>query len=157
MTEKSPVAKILKSRNIPYIEFVHPGEVHSIKQAAEERNQSLEQIIRSILFKLSKTQYAMVLIAGPMQVNWKILRQHFKQSRLTMAKKEEVLAITGYEIGAVSPFGTLKNIPVLVDQSVLAQQTISIGSGIRGTTIIMETKSLMNALAEVEIGNFTKV
>ncbi|MBT3239689.1 MAG: YbaK/EbsC family protein [Chloroflexi bacterium] len=107
----SPVATILQKIEIDFTEFVHPGPVHSIEQAAEERDQSLDQIIRSILFRLSENKYAMVLIAGPSQVNWKTLRNHFNQSRLSMAKPEEVLDITGCEIGAVSPFRIPQDIP----------------------------------------------
>jgi prolyl-tRNA editing enzyme YbaK/EbsC (Cys-tRNA(Pro) deacylase) len=43
---------------------------------------------------------------------------------------------------------------VLVDESVLAQEEISIGSGIRGTTVILQVKDLMQALGEVEVGRF---
>ncbi len=156
MPSQSPVSIILNKNSISFTEFVHPGPVHSIEQAAEERNQSLDQIIRSILFRLSENKYAMVLIAGPSQVNWKTLRKHFNQSRLTMAKPEEVLKITGYKIGAVSPFGIPQDIPILVDDSVSKQTTISIGSGRRGTTIIIETTELMRALNIFETGNYTK-
>ena len=50
----------------------------------------------------------MVLMAGPDQVDWKKLRQLVKRSRIRMATEEEVLDVTGYRIGTVSPFG-LKN------------------------------------------------
>jgi prolyl-tRNA editing enzyme YbaK/EbsC (Cys-tRNA(Pro) deacylase) len=64
------------------------------------------------------------------------------------------LAITGYPIGAVSPFGLSNPVRVLVDQGVLEQEEISIGSGVRNTTVILRTEDLLTALGEVEVGKF---
>ena len=155
--DQSPVSLILTKKNIPHREFTHPGPIHNLEQAAAERNQTIYQVIRSILFRLSEDKYAMVLIAGPFQVSWQALRKHFNQSRLTMASPDKVIQITGYEIGAVSPFGLPQPLPILVDETVLSQPSISIGSGIKGTTILMTTDNLMNTLGEVEIGSFSKL
>lgn len=154
--ETVPVAVYLSQRRVPFRLFRHPGPVHSLEQAARERGQKPEQVVRSILFRISQGEYAMVLMAGPNQISWKNLRHFLNQSRLTMASEEEVLQATGYPIGAVSPFGISDNIRVLVDHSVLAQDEISIGSGLRGVTIIMKTSDLLQALGPVEIGNFSE-
>ena len=96
----------------------------------------------------------MVLAAGQRQVAWKALRHYLGQTRLTTATEEEVMAVTGYVHGAVAPFGLPRPVRVLVDRSVLASEEISIGSGVRGTTVIMKSADLLKALGEVEIGNF---
>jgi Cys-tRNA(Pro) deacylase len=144
----------LEAMGIPHEVFVHPGPLHSLEQAAQERGQRPEQIIRSILFRVSKGDYLMVLMAGPSQIDWKTLRQHVKANRLTMASKEEVLSITGYPLGAVAPFGLPRPIKILVDRSVLREEIISLGSGIRGVAIIMKSISLIKALGEHELGDF---
>lgn len=154
--ETVPVAIYLSQRRVPFRLFHHPGPVHSLEQAARERGQRPEQVVRSILFRINQGEYAMVLMAGPNQISWKNLRHFLNQSRLTMASEEEVLQATGYPIGAVSPFGIPENIRVLVDHSVLAQDEISIGSGLRGVTVIMKTSHLLQALGPVEIGNFSE-
>lgn len=96
----------------------------------------------------------MVLVAGPAQVDWKTLRRHLGQSRLTTATAEEVLAITGYAIGAVSPLGLPQPLPIYIDDSVLAETEISLGSGVRGVTVILRSEDLMRALPDAEIGVF---
>jgi prolyl-tRNA editing enzyme YbaK/EbsC (Cys-tRNA(Pro) deacylase) len=67
-----------------------------------------------------------------------------------MAKREEVLGVTGYELGAVSPFGLPAPMRILVDPSVFDQAELSIGSGQRGTTVIISADDLRQALGEVE-------
>jgi Cys-tRNA(Pro)/Cys-tRNA(Cys) deacylase len=150
MTESPPVSLELQKLGIPHRVFIHPGKVTSLEQAARERGQRPEQIVRSILFRLSEDEYLMALVAGPRQISWKALRSYLGQSRLTMAKEDEVLAVTGYPIGAVSPFGTARKLRVLVDPSVFVEEEISLGSGIRGTTIILKSEYLKRALGEVE-------
>ena len=151
MTASPPVSLELEKLGIPHRVFRHAGKVTSLEQAARERGQRPEQIVRSILFRIAEDEYLMALVAGPAQISWKALRAYLGQSRLTMASKAEVLEVTGYPIGAVSPFGTARNLRVLVDPSVFAEEEISIGSGIRGTTVILKSEDLKRALGEVEI------
>lgn len=150
----TPVTLALDALHIPYRVFQHPGPVHSLEQAAQERQQQPEQVIRSIVFRLSQGEYLMVLMAGPQQISWTALRQHLGRSRLTMAKPEEVLQVTGYERGAVAPFGLSQAMRILADETVFIPDEISIGSGIRGITIIMKSADLKRALGAIEIVRF---
>jgi len=157
MTKSPPVSLELKKQNIPHRVFTHPGKVSSLEQAARERGQRPEQIVRSILFRIGEDEYVMALVAGPAQISWKALRAYLGQSRLTMADKDEVLRVTGYPIGAVGPFGTARTLSgtgklrILVDPNVFTEEEISIGSGVRGTTVIMKSNDLKRALGEVEM------
>jgi len=153
MSIETPVTQALDAMGLPYRFFQHVGPVHSLEQAAAERGQQPQQIIRSILFRLAKDEYVMVLVAGPEQISWPALRQYLGQSRLTMAHKDAVQKITGYQIGSVSPFGLPQPMRILADENIFAPDEISIGSGVRGTTVIMETAVLRQALGDVEIVN----
>ena len=154
MSESTPVTLILDAENIHYRLFRHPGPVHSVEQAARERGQRPEQVVRSILFRVVEGEYVMVLLAGPGQLSWSALRRFLGRSRVTLANEEEVLKITGYQLGSVSPFGIPADIRILVDESVFAEEELSIGSGERGTTVILKTQDLIHALSNPEIGQF---
>ena len=154
MQESSPVIKELADKDIPYNIFHHPGPIHSLEQAARERGQLPEQVVRSIVFRLSHGEYLMVLIAGPGQISWSALRNYIGRSRVTMATEDEVLRITGYRLGAVSPFGLPEPMRILIDKSIMIQEEVSIGSGVRGLAVILNSNDLLRALGEVEIGAF---
>lgn len=156
MDNSTPVTIDLSSKKIPYRVFRHPGPIHSLEQAAQERGQEPGQVIRSILFRISQDNYVMVLVAGPKQVSWQALRGYLGQSRLTIASKEDVLAVTGYQLGAVSPFGLPQSLRVLVDRNVFFPDEVSIGSGVRGVSVIIKASDLKKALGEVEVGHFVK-
>lgn len=151
MSEQPPVSLALEKLGIPHRVFHHSGQVHSLEQAAGERGERLEQVVRSILFRLGEDEFIMALVAGPEQISWKRLRQHLGQSRLTMASQDEVLAVTGYRVGTVSPFGTRRPLKVLIDPGVLREEEISIGSGMRNTAVILKSSELQRALRDFEI------
>ena len=152
--QSTPVTRSLDDQRIPYKFFKHPGEVHSMEQAARERGQRTDQIIRSIVFRLSRGGFVIVLIAGEKQVSWKALRRHLGTSRISMATADEVLQVTGYPLGAVSPFGINPPMRILMDIGILAEDEISVGSGVRSTTVIMQRDDFICALGAVEVGEF---
>ena len=151
MTEQPPASIALKKLNIPHRVFVHKSPVTSFEQAASDRKQRPEQIVRSILFQIRPEEFWMVLMAGRDQVDWKKLRQFVKRSRVRMATEDEVLEVTGYRVGTVSPFGLKTQITVLIDTSVLKEDEISIGSGVRNMAIIMKSADIQHALGNPEI------
>ena len=150
-TIKPPASLALDTMGIDHQLFLHEGIVSSFEQAARERGQRPGQIVRSILFQVRPGEFVMVLIAGPEQVDWKKLRQIVKRSRIRMATEEEVFEVTGYRIGTVSPFGMKNQTRVLIDASVLKEEEVSIGSGVRNTAIILKSADLRRALDGAEI------
>lgn len=146
----SPAIQYLQERHISFEIFRHINRVSSLEQAAAERNQTPDQIIRSLVFRLSVGEYFMVLVNGPEQVHWPFLRARFQTNRLTTAQPEEVLAVTGYRIGTVSPFGLPQPIPILVDTGINSLTVLSLGSGLPGTAIIMLREDLLSTLPAYE-------
>jgi Cys-tRNA(Pro) deacylase len=155
-TDIPPASIALTSLVIPHRLFRHEKPVNSFEEAASTRNQRPEQIVRSILFQVRPEEFVMVLMAGPDQVDWKSLRQLVQRSRVRMASEEEVLEVTGYRIGTVSPFGLKNQIRVMLDASVLREEEISIGSGVRNTAILMKSEDVRKALGDVEIVELSK-
>lgn len=153
--DSTPVTRALAGLSVPHRLFRHAGPVHSLEQAARERGQRPGQVVRSIVFRVGADEFVMVLVAGAGQVSWRALRRYLNQSRLTLASEAELLAATGYTMGAVSPFGLPRPMRVLADRSVFAADEISIGSGERGATVIMRSADLRRALGDIEEGDFT--
>ncbi|MCP4140411.1 MAG: YbaK/EbsC family protein [Chloroflexi bacterium] len=151
-----PVSLALAALNAPHQVFWHKRAIRSIAEAAAERDQNINQIIRSILFRVGKDDFILVMIAGPSQLSWSALRAHLGRSRMTMATKDEVKSVTGYEIGTVPPIGLANPLRLLADQNVFIPEEISFGSGQRGAAIMMKNHDFQKVLKEVEIGEFAK-
>jgi len=153
--EKSAAVTYLESRSIPFRLFQHAGPIHSFEQAAEERNQQPEQVVRSIVFRAAEGEFLMVLMPGPGQIPWKALRRYLGQSRISMANEAELLEATGYRPGTVNPFGLPRPMRLLIDQGVLDQPEISLGSGERGLALMMTPGALRQAVDQYEVVNFS--
>lgn len=149
--ETPPASLALGKLGVPHTLFHHAGSVESFEQAARERNQRPAQVVRSLLFRVREDEFVLVLAAGPQQISWKALRKHLGLSRVTMATEGEVLAVTGYRIGMVSPFGLARPVKVIVDAGVLQEEEVSIGSGVRNIAIIFKSADLRRALGDVEV------
>ena len=98
----------------------------------------------------------MVLVAGPAQISWKALRKYLGRSRISMATEDEVFAMTGYRVGTVGPFGLPQQLKVLIDASVMVEEEISIGSGMRNTAIILKSADLRHALRDADVVSLTE-
>ncbi len=151
-----PISIALDELGVPHKIFRHENPVTSFEQAASDRGQRASQIVRSILFRVSEDEFVMALVAGPAQVSWKVLRKYLGRSRVSMATEDEVLAVTGYRIGTVGPFGLLNQLRVLIDASVMLEEEVSIGSGMRNTAVILKSADLHHALNNADVVSLTE-
>ena len=88
----------------------------------------------------------LALIPGPSQVDWAKLRHFLGVSRVTTADADEVRNVTGYEPGAVSPFGLPTKLRILADPCIKQQKVISLGAGIRNAWVILKREDLERVL-----------
>jgi Cys-tRNA(Pro)/Cys-tRNA(Cys) deacylase len=119
--EIPPVSLALEKLNIPHRVFRHETPVDSLEKAASDRGQRPSQVVRSILFRAAEDEFIMALVAGPGQISWKALRKYLGLSRVTMASAEDVLAVTGYRIGTVGPFGLARQVRMLIEAGLLME------------------------------------
>jgi Cys-tRNA(Pro)/Cys-tRNA(Cys) deacylase len=154
--ETPPVSVALEKLGVPHRIFRHENPVTSFEQAASDRGQRASQVVRSILFRVAEDEFIMALVAGPTQISWKILRKHLGRSRISMATEDEVLAVTGYRVGTVGPFGLPNQLKVLIDASVMNEEEISIGSGMRNAAIILKSVDLLHTLKDSEVVALTE-
>lgn len=146
MIDNSPAVQYLIQRGIPHRIFHHAVPPNSLEQAAFERGQTPQQVVRSIVFRIADGEFIMVLAAGSDQISWKMLRRYLNRSRITMATEDELITVTGCKPGTVSPFGLPHPMPVLVEKRVLDQKEVSLGSCQRGLAIILSPTDLLSAI-----------
>jgi len=153
---ESPLLEALRRAGVPFRLFVHPEPPKSLPQAARARGQRLEQIVRSILFRDPAHRFILLLLPGGYRADWAGLRRYLGQRRLTLARPEEVLEVTGYPIGAVGPLGLRQPVRLLADERIFEPEEVSLGSGVRGVAVILRSQDLRQMLESqgVEIGRF---
>ncbi len=154
--ETSPLLAALRRAGVPFRVFVHPAPPKTLAQAAQERGQALHQVVRSILFRDAQHRFVLLLLPGGYRADWPGLRRYLGQRRLTLATPDEVLAVTGYPIGAVGPLGLRQPVRLLADERVFEPEEISMGSGVRGVAVVLRSADLRRVLEAqgLEVGRF---
>ena len=84
----------------------------------------------------------MVLATDRADVN-KIVRKRLDVRKISFASMEEAVARTGMEYGGITPIGLPDGWPILVDSAAIEPEWVVVGSGIRGSKIILPGGSLV--------------
>ncbi len=91
------------------------------------------------------TTYAAVMVLATMRADVNgIVRKHLGVRRISFAPMEQAVALTAMEYGGITPIGLPHGWPVLVDEAVLAAGQVVIGSGLRGSKILLESADLLS-------------
>ena len=81
----------------------------------------------------------MVLATTRADVNG-IVRKHLDARKISFASMDTAVSLTGMEYGGMTPVGLPADWPILVDQNVVDQQQVIIGSGIRGSKLLASSE-----------------
>ena len=73
-------------------------------------------IVKSLLFKANDS-FILCLVAGDKRASLNKIKKTINKKDVSMANPEDVKSQTGYTIGGVSPIGHLKQIEIIIDNS----------------------------------------
>ena len=129
---------------------VQTRPANSAEESAELQGIGFGALLRTIVVRRGEDDYLFVLVPGGRRFDWPKLRAHLGVSRLSLPDAEEARAVTGYERGAITPFGAARAWPVLVDASAVDRPLVAIGGGLRGVNLHLAPGDLVKHLgAEV--------
>jgi Cys-tRNA(Pro) deacylase len=85
-------------------------------EAAAALGVEVGQIAKTILFKAGE-RYGLFVAAGDITIDSKKVKTMLGGGKVRIAKPEEVMQITGYQVGGVCPFDVDPSIPIYLDDS----------------------------------------
>lgn len=86
---------------------------------------------------------AVVPVSG--ELDLKALARAAGGKRAAMAEAEEAEKATGYVVGGISPLGHRRRLPVVIDASATAHETIYVNAGRRGLQLELRAADLLQA------------
>ena len=98
------------------------------EDAARAIGCELGQIVKSLLFDCDG-RAVLVLVPGDRRADEAKVAAAAGAASARVASREQVLAATGFEVGAVAPFPLLSVDLVLLDRVLLAKQLVWVGAG----------------------------
>ena len=114
-----------KGVNFELVPLTHT--VHTVHDVQVACNCEASEVIKTLVFIGSNPVIA--IMPGDKRANITKIEELTGEQGLRMAKPTEVMTLTGYGVGSVSPFGINPSIKQIADNSILTLSSLFLGSG----------------------------
>ena len=150
---KTNGARFLESLNIPFQlqEYeVDPEDLSAIT-VAKKIGMPPEQVFKTLLTTGGPGMFVFAVIPGDAELDFKKLAKAAGLRKAEMTPLKDVQPLTGYIRGGVTVFGAKKAYPVLVDETAILFDKISVSAGTRGTQLILSPDDYLRAAAALDV------
>lgn len=134
MKEIERVNEYLQERNPDLEIIIFKEDTSTAPLAAQVLGTEVGQIAKSILFKSKNENFLMIVAAGDVRLDSKLIKK-MVGSKVRMASPEEVFEVTGFNIGGVCPFALLREIPIYLDESLKRYDVVYAAAGTGNTAL----------------------
>ncbi len=137
----------------PYDYVEHGGTEESARQLGLDEH----AVVKTLVMQDQDAKPLIVLMHGDCKVSTKNLARQIGAKSVEPCKPEVASRHSGYLVGGTSPFGTRREMPVYVEESILALPRIVLNGGRRGylvqlapevCTRLLDARPVHCALAE---------
>ncbi len=142
----TPALEAIAAMGTPH-RVVRTGMANSAEESAQMQGVPLGALLRTIVVRRGEDDYLFVVVPAGRRFDWPKLRAHLRVTRLSLPDAEEAQRATGYVRYTITPFGSSRAWPVLVDAALLDQPVVAIGGGARGVNLHLAPADLVTALA----------
>ena len=156
---KTNAARILDRDGIRYElrEYEVDESDLSAPHVAEKIGMPPEQVFKTLVARGDRTGVLMACIPANSELDLKLLANVSGNRKVELVAVKEVLGLTGYIRGGVSPVGTKKPYPFFLDETAQLWDVISVSAGVRGCQMLLPPGDLVRVTGGVlaEIAKFT--
>lgn len=141
----TPATKALTAAGAAYtlLSYAHEAGAPSYgREAADALGLSEDEVFKTLVARVDgRLVTAVVPVGGSLDL--KALAVAVGGKKATMADPADAERATGYVVGGISPLGQRTTMPVLVDDSVLALDTVHVSAGRRGLQVSLSPADLL--------------
>jgi Cys-tRNA(Pro)/Cys-tRNA(Cys) deacylase len=148
-TEKTNAARILDREGVVYElrEYQVDENDLSAPHVAEAIGMPPEQVFKTLVARGDRTGVLMACIPANTELDLKAIAAASGNKKVELVAVKEVLGLTGYIRGGVSPVGTRKPYPLYLDETAILFDVISVSAGIRGCQMLLAPDDLKRVTA----------
>lgn len=144
---ETPATALLKANRVeftehPYEYLEHGGAQHS----AQVLGFDPFTVVKTLVMEDEKARPLLVLMHGNRTVSTKNLARQIGVKSVQPCKPEVANRHSGYLVGGTSPFGTRKQMPVYIEETILALPRIAINGGRRGYLVGLDPQVCVQLL-----------
>lgn len=148
--EKTPVTAGIRELRAAKAEFTeHPYDYEDrggTAVSARELGVPEHAVVKTLIMQDDAGKPLIVLMHGDLKVSTRELARTVGVKSIAPCNPETAYRHSGYLVGGTSPFGTRKQMPVYMEQSILAMPKIYINGGRRGYLVGLAPQELVRIL-----------
>jgi Cys-tRNA(Pro)/Cys-tRNA(Cys) deacylase len=145
---KTNAARMLDAASIRYQlrEYEVDEDDLSAPRVAEKIGMPPEQVFKTLVARGDRSGVLMACIPANAELDLKALAAASGNKKVELVAVREVLGLTGYIRGGVSPVGTRKPYPIYLDETADLWDVISVSAGVRGCQMTLAPDDLARVL-----------
>ena len=154
---KTNAMRMLTAAKIPFevLEYeVDESDLSGI-HIAEQLQFPPEKMFKTLVARGDKTGPLVFCIPVAEEINLRLAASITGNKKIEMIHVKDLLALTGYIRGGVSPIGMKKKFPTYVDESAMQFEQITVSSGTRGAQLLLDRDALL-AFVQAKTANLTE-
>lgn len=154
---KTNAMRMLDAAKIPYkiLEYEVDESDLSGMHIAKTLGFPPEQMFKTLVAKGDKTGYLVFCIPVNEEIDLRRAAALTGNKKIEMVHVKDLLALTGYIRGGVSPIGMKKKFPTFVEETAENFSEITVSSGRRGAQLLVNSAVLLGFLG-AKTGSFTQ-
>jgi Cys-tRNA(Pro) deacylase len=130
---ETPATAMLRAHGVPFTEHPYEWVEHGgAEHSAAVLGFDPFTVVKTLVMQDEKSRPLLVLMHGNRKVSTRNLARQIGAKAVEPCKPEVANRHSGYLVGGTSPFGTRKQMPVYIEESILALPRIAINGGRRG-------------------------
>ena len=136
---------MLDAAKIPYTTLTYTVDESDLSgmHISEELGFPPEKMFKTLVARGDKTGPLVFCIPVDREIDLKRAAAITGNKRIEMIHVKDLLGLTGYIRGGVSPIGMKKKFPTWIDESALQFERITVSSGTRGAQLLLDRASLL--------------
>jgi Cys-tRNA(Pro) deacylase len=143
----TPAIRALRAAGIKFSDHPYSYEEHGgTAVCARELEVDEHSVIKTLIMEDDKKNPFVVLMHGDVKASTKELARVVGVKTVTPSTPDAANRHTGYMVGGISPFGTRRNMPVYMEETICELDRIYINGGRRGYLVGMDPKDVINIL-----------
>ncbi len=102
--------------------------------------------VKTLVVDPGDSNFALALMPGNQHLSEKKLAKALGVKHLAMARPADAERITGYLTGGISPFGTRRSLPVVMEKRLAQAETVMLNAGRRGLMVKIAPADIIRLL-----------
>src|SRR5262245_17055873 len=141
---KTNAVRILEASGVHYELRTYPVDEDDLSapRVAEKIGMPAEQVFKTLVARGDRTGVILACIPANTDLDLKALAAASGNKKVELVAVKEVLGLTGYIRGGVSPVGTKKTYAFYLDETADLWDLISVSAGARGCQMLLAPEKL---------------